>query len=158
MNRDEIMEFRKNLRILEREIGMALEGETTCCGVTMAQCHVLLELYPGGSSVTGLSEKLFLDKSTLSRTVESLVKLGLVCREPNPSDRRSLPLSLTPLGVEKALFIHRLSNEYYGGLFNTMPEEKQAVVAEGIQLMAQALAMSREKGRFSGCCEREANR
>ena len=97
--------FRRQLRVLEREVIRELEAQTDCCGVTLAQCHVLLELADSILSLSGLSELLSLDRSTLSRTVDGLVKAGLVERSDDPSDRRTLRLVLTPAGTAKVAYI-----------------------------------------------------
>ena len=35
--------FRGILRLLEREIGFQTDSESVCCGVTLSQCHVMME-------------------------------------------------------------------------------------------------------------------
>ena len=80
-----IQEFRSKLRILDREIEKQLKTETSCCGVSMAQCHTMLELMSNdGISIIDLAKMLELDKSTLSRTVDGLVNAGLIKRKTNP--------------------------------------------------------------------------
>jgi hypothetical protein len=80
-----IREFRKHLRQLEREVGYSMASETACCGVTLAQCHHLLEVDARGStSITELATALELDKSTLSRTVDGACRAGLLSREIEP--------------------------------------------------------------------------
>ena len=122
--------FRRQLRLLEREVLRELESQTDCCGVTLAQCHVLLEVAGSTLSLTGLSEALDLDRSTLSRTVDSLVKAGLVERSDDPADRRSLRLALTPSGAAKVAFIDESCNRYYAALLTGLGEDDLGGVGE----------------------------
>jgi len=48
-----------------------------------------------------LSEMLVADKGQISRTVRELEELGLIGREPDPTDRRSSILFPTPFGLER---------------------------------------------------------
>jgi DNA-binding MarR family transcriptional regulator len=66
------------------------------CGLTFTQCHSLLEIGEKESTtVAELADSLTLDKSTLSRTVESLVRQRLIQRREHPDDRRVKILRLT---------------------------------------------------------------
>ena len=49
-------------------------------------------------TLAALARRESVSHVTMSRVVASLVKAGLVRREPNPADRRSRSLSLTPEG------------------------------------------------------------
>ena len=136
--------FRRHLRVLEREVIRELEAQTDCCGVTLAQCHVLLELAGPTVSLTGLAEVLGLDRSTLSRTVDSLVKAGLVERSDNPTDRRSLRLVLTTAGTAKVAYIDDTCNRYYAELLADMSEEDRLHVLRGVVLMADRMRSCRQ--------------
>lgn len=50
---------------------------------------------------SALAEALVADKGQISRTVKELEDLGLVGREPDPTDRRSSILFPTPYGLER---------------------------------------------------------
>ncbi len=93
MEKTKIREFRKALRQLERLIDS--QQKFCCNGVTLAQCHALLEVEELGQATTGqLADSLNLDKSTLSRTIDGLVNLRLLERLSDPKDRRIIPPSL----------------------------------------------------------------
>ena len=138
---------RSSLRRLERALAGALDLDAVCCGVTIAQVHVLLAVEElGETRVTALAGELGLDKSTLSRTIESLVRAGIVERRAVPGDRRSSNLSLTALGRRAAADINRQGDREIRALFGRIPPEKRSLVAEAIALLADALAPGR------GCC------
>jgi DNA-binding MarR family transcriptional regulator len=140
-----IQDFRRDLRVLEREMTRQLEGETTCCGVTLAQCHTLLELTPGGS-LTTLAAALGLDTSTLSRTVDGLVRAGLVKRAQDTADRRCLCVTLTPAGRNKVAEIDNRCNRYYAALLAGMTERDRQHVVRAIRLLADGMRRLRSEG------------
>ncbi|WP_296194837.1 MarR family transcriptional regulator [uncultured Microbacterium sp.] len=62
-----------------------------------------------GTTMSALAELLHLDKGQLSRTVRDLEERGLVARTPDPHDRRSSLLALTPEGRERLEAARRTS-------------------------------------------------
>ena len=146
--------FRRELRVLEREVVRQLEADTGCCGVTLAQCHTLLELAASELSLTGLAAALDLDTSTLSRTVDGLVRAGLVARAEDASDRRSLRLTLTPAGRAKVGFIDGICNRYYADLLAGMPDRDRRCVLRAVGLLGQRMRSL----RGVPCCSRTEER
>jgi DNA-binding MarR family transcriptional regulator len=151
-----VRELRKFLRVIEREVESQLKTQTVCCGVTTAQCHALLELAGAEEmSLVELSERLRLDTSTLSRTVDGLVKLGHVNRITDPDNRRYVRLGLTGKGKRKVDFIDRSCDQFYMHLLYRIPAEKRKALAESVQLLAEIFAKAKEEERCaagaSGC-------
>jgi len=139
------------LRKLEAEIGLSLSGETECCGVTVNQCHLLLETeYRGKASLGALAEALDLDKSTLSRTADALVIDGLLERADDPENRRKVTINLTEKGSAKASEVNRLCDAFYAQVLSRIPAEKRDEVMEAVVLLADAMRLSR-KGDDT-CC------
>ena len=67
--------------------------------LSVTQCHALEVIGEAGTlSMNELAARLFLDKSTTSRVVDSLERKQFARREANPADRRSLVLSVTDEG------------------------------------------------------------
>lgn len=159
MSKEAIATFRQALRRLEAEIGINLSGETSCCGVTMAQCHLLLEIdrYRGtaGTSLTELASDLRADKSSLSRTLDALVREGLAARGENPENRRKISISLTEKGKAKADYINALCDASYAGVFELIPEDKRQAVIESVALLAGAMREARNQESKTTCCERQ---
>ncbi len=138
-----IQAFRRDLRVLEREILRQLEGETGCCGVSLPQCHVLLELSFGELSLSALADALNLDKSTLSRTVEGMVQEGFVVREATKEDRRVARLALTAKGRAKVATINGTCDRYYAALLDGMPRSDRQQVTRAVRLLADGMRRSR---------------
>jgi DNA-binding MarR family transcriptional regulator len=153
-----IRDFRKSLRILEQEVGLSMASETGCCGVTLAQCHLLLEVEQRGrTSVTELAALLELDKSTMSRTVDAMCRAGLLDRETDPDNRRQQVISLTEEGRLKSDRINGLCDSSYARVFDFIPADKRRMVVESAALLAQAMRQ-RRKDPGSACCTDDGSR
>jgi DNA-binding MarR family transcriptional regulator len=151
MKTRKINEFRQTLRKLERELDAQLREDLTCCGVSLVQCHTVLELErQGKTNLKELSSSLDLDKSTVSRTIDQLVNEGLVSREIDANNRRFVLLSLSEKGKDACRNINKFCNDYYRELFEHIPEEKHAQVVESFSLFAESLAAVK-KGRTAVC-------
>lgn len=139
MEHDQLIELRKNLRRLERL--MIIQQDGCCDTVTLAQCHALLEMEQSGPSTTAgaLAVALNLDKSTLSRTIDQLVKLGHVSRKIEPADRRYTILKLTSKGQTECDAINATANRQYDEIFTTIPEASHAAIAKSLSQFLQAL-------------------
>jgi DNA-binding MarR family transcriptional regulator len=76
------------------------DRDRICChDISVTQCYALETLVEHGSLRLGaLADKLFLDKSTTSRVVSSLVKKGYVEQHVDEADRRATALHATPKG------------------------------------------------------------
>ena len=140
-------DFRRDLRVLERELMRQLEAETACCGVTLAQCHALLELSFSELSLSGLAAAVDLDTSTLSRTVDALVRAGLVERTQGFADRRSVRLVLSAAGRAKVAAIDEMCNRYYTELFEQLGEKDQRCVIRAVSLLAHTMRSRRTRPR-----------
>jgi len=144
MKRSKIRTFRKILRKFERELNDRLKENTVCSGVSLAQCHAVLELEEQGETTIGkLAESLGLDKSTLSRTIDGLFNVGLVKRFPHQNDRRYMSIVLTQQGQATCGKINRSNDEYFTRVFQAIPEEKHDLVLECFGIVAEAMKKER---------------
>ena len=148
-----IVAFRRQLRVLEREVVRQLATDTSCCDVTLSQCHALLELAASDLSLTGLAAALDLDTSTVSRTVDGLVRVGLVERSEDSTDRRLIRLTLTPAGQAKVDFIDEGCNKYYADLLAGMSEQDKQGVLKAVGLLSERMRTL----RGAACCARMEN-
>jgi DNA-binding MarR family transcriptional regulator len=76
------------------------DRDRICChDVSVTQCHALEALVENGPMrSTALAERLFLDKSTTSRVVATLVKKGYVEQRADEADGRATALHVTAGG------------------------------------------------------------
>jgi len=141
MKQDTVRKFRQELRKLERLMEAYLKNDTCCHGVSVAQCHTLLAVEQlGRVSLNGLADFIGLDKSTLSRTVESLVKQKLLTRETGTEDRRTTLISLTPHGNKICERINRTNDARFGKILSAQekaPEEVVEIFSGLVKAMAQ---------------------
>ena len=86
-----------------------------------------------------LAKRLGLDKSTLSRTIDGLVKVGLVDRVAHPSDRRFNMLSLTTGGQEVADRINRSNDDFYSRVFQGIEGPSHDEVIANFEKLVSAM-------------------
>jgi DNA-binding MarR family transcriptional regulator len=150
MDIDHIQYFREKLRQLERQLGWILKNDVQCCGISMAQCHTLIEIGKRDRiSNVELADILGLDTSTLSRTIDNMVKAGLVNRLLNPEDRRYVSITLSEQGKKTYDFIEESNNNFIDMLFTRIPAEKHSQVIESFQLLVDAV---QECSQVCDCC------
>ena len=137
---DDLSRLREYVRILTRKLGLLEKSEASCCGVSLTQCHVIVELGRAGNiSVNYLANLLGLDKSTMSRTINSLVEQDLVSREAAPGDRRCLSIRLTGKGHALFLSIEKNMGQYYQAAYTSLPADKREQVMESLEILVKNL-------------------
>jgi len=119
---------------------MALEKQKmACCGLTISQSHAIIEIgQVGERSLVDLAGALSLDKSTISRTVNSLVEAGYVERTTDLANRRYVTLSLTDSGKVLHASINEIFNSYCSTVMASIPESHKAQVNECIGLLFES--------------------
>lgn len=141
---DDVRRFRAILRALVRELDASLQAKTESCGVTTAQCHLLLEVEGAGEGSIGeYADRLGIDQSCLSRTADALVRRGYVERAPDPVNRRRQLVRLSRGGKRKADGINKLCDDEYGRVLSRIPASRRKSLLEGLDLLRQA--MNRER-------------
>ena len=70
-------------------------------GITQATGYVLIHIHKEGTPVSQIANLLGVKKTSLSRILNNLEGLGLIYRETNRADKRSVKVYLTELGMEK---------------------------------------------------------
>lgn len=76
------------------------DRDRICChDISVTQCYALEALVDAGPlRLNALAERLYLDKSTTSRVVRTLVRKGYVEQRPEAGDRRASALTPTRAG------------------------------------------------------------
>lgn len=125
MNKKYIQEFREIIRTFDREI--FFQNNASCCnGISLAQCHTLLEVEKNTEiSVSELANKLSLDKSTVSRTIDGLVNISLVDRIIPKENRRKAILNLTKNGKQVCNSINYTHDSYIKNMLDGFTASEQ---------------------------------
>ena len=148
MENQKIRSFRKLWRRFERLTANQIKQDSCCQGVTLAQCHTILEIENLGQATTvALSKRLGLDKSTLSRTIDGLVNNGLTERAAHPTDRRFNLLSLTTKGQDVADHINQSDDDFYSRVFEGLESERHDEVIRNFEKLV--LAMHRHQDHLN---------
>lgn len=131
------------------------DRDRICChDISVTQCYALETLVEHGPIRLGaLAERLFLDKSTTSRVVGTLVKKGYVEQRPDEADGRATALHVTVRG--RRLY-KRITDDLIGQqkqLLQDLDPDVRAGVVKVIRGLARA-ADSRFRSGVSvgGCC------
>ena len=132
--------LRELIRILIRKLGLLEKGDASCCGVTIAQCHAIVEIGRVQKiALVDLAALLGLDKSTMSRTINDLVESGFVMRDLDAENRRYVTIQLTDSGAHIFENIEESMGQYYTSIFGSIPEDKRAQVLQSLQLLTDAV-------------------
>jgi DNA-binding MarR family transcriptional regulator len=130
-----VRKFREILRGFERELD-SQNNSSCCCGVTVSQCHALMELSKSDPmSLNQLSAQLGIDKSAASRTIESLVMKQMVERNIPKENRRTTELKLTRTGKNICRQINQGNDDYYSKLLDKIPADDLAVFLRTFERM-----------------------
>jgi DNA-binding MarR family transcriptional regulator len=151
MRANEIRSFRDLARRFHRQTGGLLPDRPCCGGVTLAQCHVLLQLQEMGEApLQAVANALRLDKSTTSRTVNALVTRGLVRRTTSRTDGRCCALSVSPAGTRAIAAIDAHGDRNARRIFSIIPTTRRGDVVECLRLVVEACdAIDSEEGGSS---------
>jgi DNA-binding MarR family transcriptional regulator len=120
-----VSDFREILREFERENNF--QNNHHCCkGISITQCHALMEIGKRPEiKLVDLSERLNLDKSTVSRTIDGLVKNNLVKRNVPDGNRRVTNISLSQNGSKLFKKINQDNNTFYSKVLDNIPNSEK---------------------------------
>jgi DNA-binding MarR family transcriptional regulator len=143
-----VREFRNILRQFERAV--AARNQSSCrCGVTVTQCHLLMELdREDNITLNELANCLCLDKSTVSRTVETLVNNGLIDRAIPKNNRRTTLITLTKKGKTVCRTINTGNDAYFKKTLGHIPVIHRAGFLKGFESLTRAMESQNKAGKF----------
>lgn len=155
MNEINSKNFRELIRILERKLGLLNKQDSCCLEVSLAQCHALVEIGRANNiSLKDLSNLIDLDISTMSRTVDSLVKKEFVFRTQSETDRRSVDIKLTEKGLKLFDDIETKMDDKFKNIFNHISLQDQITAFNGLNIIIEALAQDEN---ISTCWDNNIN-
>ncbi|MFC4766852.1 MarR family winged helix-turn-helix transcriptional regulator [Effusibacillus consociatus] len=144
MDTDQILELRTLVQKFIRLFGL-LDPSVTPCGypLSVSQVLALQELEKQTLTVGELSDKLHLERSSVSRLVDSLVKAGFVRREVNEKNRREVLLFLTEKGKNSIGTVRTQSVRYYQSILNGLSNQQQQQILQSFRMFTDSLSKMR---------------
>ncbi len=109
-------------------------------GITQALGYMLINIHEEGTAVSQIAALLGVKSTSLSRMLNNMEELGLIYREGDKSDKRSVKIFLTPTGIEKrklAKDVVRNFNEY---LNSHISENERLQLTETLKKVNQLAA------------------
>ena len=134
------------------------DRDRICChDISVTQCYALETLVEHGSMrLSALADRLFLDKSTTSRVVTTLVKKGYVEQGPDAQDGRAIAVRATRKGRNLCA---RITDDLVGQqkqLLQDLDPEVRTGVVQVLRRLTQAADARFRSGTVSGgakiCC------
>ena len=86
------------------------------------------------------------EQPTMANTLSRMERDGLVTRRPDPNDRRSALVSLTPLGMERAEAAFRSALEVNGVATDALSPEERPVFYDMMRRIVAALERDTTQG------------
>src|SRR5688572_11492048 len=128
------------------------DRDRICChDISVTQCHALETLVEHGPMrLSALAERLFLDKSTTSRVVATLVKKGYVAQRADAQDGRALTLNATRQGRSLCARITDDLVDQQKQLLQDLDPEVRSGVVQVLQRLAQAADARFRSGTNTG--------
>ena len=128
------------LREVTRLYARAQRVVADCCSTTNTQCHILGELGRAGPLTPGeLGTRLQLEKSWMSRALDTMVERDLVSKDANPEDARSWIVSLTPLGKRRFKELNATLDGHAAKLLASLDEKDRQDVQRALALLLNVL-------------------
>ncbi len=137
MSNTEMLEFSRNVMKLFNRIE---KMNAECCGITVGQYEAIIEVGSNKEmTLKELADRLELDNSTTSRTVNNLVKKRILKTEVDAQDRRYIKIKLTNCGTQIYSKFQSQGGNLFSRLLESVPEEKREQVIESFQILLKSI-------------------
>ena len=103
--------------------------------MTEEQFQVLRRIRNGSASVSALAVTSQTSRSAVSKTVDTLVRRGLVTRSQDPNDRRNIPLALTEEGGQVMDHIFTEAESWLTDRFKRLNPEEISTLSQGFDTL-----------------------
>ncbi|MHC4992711.1 MAG: MarR family winged helix-turn-helix transcriptional regulator [Planctomycetota bacterium] len=122
------------------------DRENVCChGLSVVQCYALEALRLGPMTMGQLAAHMYVDLSTMTRTVDQLVAGGLATRREDPEDRRVRRVQITRKGSALLDRIRAGLLDEYEMVMRAVPPDSRDAVVDAISHLLQAFKQRREE-------------
>jgi DNA-binding MarR family transcriptional regulator len=111
------------------------------------QSYVLSVLNEGPITPGEVAKKLRLEKSHLTKIVNTLIGMGAVEKQIDQDDRRRQVLTLTSEGKRIFRELDKVGIDSYMEIMSEIPQEKREKVIEAVKIMLDAVEELRRKSK-----------
>jgi DNA-binding MarR family transcriptional regulator len=132
-----------------------VEWALTPFELTLPQYRLLALLADGAAMSSALAERLAVKPPTVTSVVDGLVVRGLVERQPDPTDRRRLPLALTEDG---AAIVRRANTAVGERLFDLLEANDELAQASPAKAGLSTWQLSLDAHRARHLAAKDAER
>ena len=94
-------------------------------GITQALGYALINIHEEGTPVSQIASLMGVKSTSLSRMLSSMEDLGLIYREGNKADKRSVKIFLTDFGREKRQIAKEVVRNFNEYLNENIPEPER---------------------------------
>jgi DNA-binding MarR family transcriptional regulator len=136
----DVQDTARLLTALAPRLNRAVRGQVRPkAGLSMPQFILLRALRHGPLPAGQLAQRFGVSRPTITRTVDGLVKKGLVERRADAGDRRVAMISLTAAGRALHESTEELAEAYLSGLLERLPEGRVARIHAAVRDLMEAL-------------------
>jgi DNA-binding MarR family transcriptional regulator len=132
----------------QHRLAAAHVADFTALELTMAQAKLLYVVTSAGPlTVSDIGARLGISVSTASGAVDHLVQLGLVSRADDPTNRRQVLVSMTPLGAQTLEQMRDLGSRHMAALLDGLSPKELATVDRAIRILTDAMPAPADQTR-----------
>jgi DNA-binding MarR family transcriptional regulator len=113
-------------------------------GATLSQLAVLRALDGGQLSVSAIAHIVGVNRSSISRMVNRMLVMGLVEKQPSPTNGREGVVTATADGRSAAASVARSRRQRLDERLRTMTPEEQIALQSALRILRRSLKTSRD--------------
>ena len=113
--------------------------------LTFTQLRILLAIEYGKDQVGKLARSAHVAQPAMSKTVDHLIRLGFARRDPHPTDRRRIKLSLTQKGSAMTRRVRLKAAEKYVGPIRNLSTRDQNKLVDGVAVIFDVIEKARKE-------------
>jgi len=137
------------LKIVWQTVANRYNQLVTEFGITQSIGYLLINIdEQNGTTVTQAASLLGLKSTSLSRMLKQLETMGLIYRELNEGDKRSVKIYLTPLGKEKRSLARGLVREFNNYLNSHLNDNEKEQLVKTLKKINQLTLQFKPEREF----------
>jgi DNA-binding MarR family transcriptional regulator len=113
--------------------------------LTFTQLRILLAIEYGKDQVGKLAKSAKVAQPAMSKIVDHLIRLGFARRDPHPTDRRQIKLSLTPKGAAMTRRVRLKAARKYAGPIKNLSASDRKKLLDGIAVIFDVIEQTRNE-------------